>query len=327
MASQTVSSRDEERLRRYFGGESKYDILPVPTPVDRATAIQFVLERLSGSLGVRGITKLRRVSDLHDLEETAPGYMTILNKLETSGDDVARSAQAIVAITWSGTDAHKADAHRYFHSLLRRSKPDRDQKAVFLIFDAMGPKENLDRFKKWCDDFLEVLETEKKECEARSNTSAVESLKIRISNIEKYRDNSLEDLEAGLTMKKEILDLKSADTQNTKLVDLYVNDEYDTDAGLAYWAAMTMVRLARHDPNRGARFAEGCQKRATEYSADGGKLKATYDVRRARALRAAQFFGGHLNEADAAWLATQTDYGTDELALRPDWKYPNPVKQ
>jgi len=42
---------------------------------------------------------------------------------------------------------------------------------------------------------------------------------------------------------------------------------------------------------------------------------------RARSLRAADYFGLPLAQADREWLDQQADDGSDIIALRPNWKY------
>jgi hypothetical protein len=78
---------------------------------------------------------------------------------------------------------------------------------------------------------------------------------------------------------------------------------------LSYWAAMRLLRLPSLNRQIAAEF----------YAA--GSARPGDDLIRARALRAAQYFGYALPEAERQSLAGQPDTGTDPLVLRPHF-YP-----
>ena len=98
--------------------------------------------------------------------------------------------------------------------------------------------------------------------------------------------------------------------QIAPLVALSLSAVRESTPQLSYWASMRLLRLpAVLKPTIGEEFSLA----AVAHAGD--------DLVRARALRAAEYFGLTLAEAASKWLANQPDAGVDPLVLRPHY-YP-----
>jgi len=93
---------------------------------------------------------------------------------------------------------------------------------------------------------------------------------------------------------------------------------------LSEWAALKLLRLAPQGSERRLRVAAALVQEAARFANPSKEDRAEFYRLRARALRAAHFFGGTLSQDDDRWLANVPDTGVDPLVLRPGHLYPPP---
>ena len=106
--------------------------------------------------------------------------------------------------------------------------------------------------------------------------------------------------------RRQRIDAMAPPAQIQPLVAYSLSTLKESSPQLSYWASMRLLRL---DAALRSQIAGEFLAASSAHSSD--------DLIRARALRAAEYFGSALTEEDRKWLAGQTDTGTDPLALRP----------
>ena len=95
-------------------------------------------------------------------------------------------------------------------------------------------------------------------------------------------------------------------TQIQPLVAYALETLNDSTPELSFWASMRLLAFdAALRSNVAAEFSAAAAANAKD------------DLIRARALRAAAYFGAALTESDHQWLEHQPDPGVDPLVLRP----------
>ncbi|MCP4249357.1 MAG: hypothetical protein GY778_20125, partial [bacterium] len=132
------NEQKSDRQRLYYEAEQKYHIVPVPTPLDRGAAADFVNEHLSEDVSYAHLRKLSSLAVFYDLGETANGFADLLNKTETDRTSYARAALVVSTLAWVGNDTQVGTAQQYYRSLLHRAKVDRDRQVMYQACDSLG---------------------------------------------------------------------------------------------------------------------------------------------------------------------------------------------
>jgi hypothetical protein len=303
---------DQERLKGFLDADPKYEIAPVPVPVDRAAAARAISDRVKPGIKARDLEKLGRLAVFYDLREAAASFGSVLKLDEKEAADYARSAQALIALAWIGDSAQWDYTQRYYRALLERADPERDRVPLLDACDALGPREGSEAYRRWVAGRLTKVERELAEAQQKRAPEA-ESLTNRRNTLREHLDGGVRDLDRDNAARLRIAGMP-ADARPQYLAPLYMRDPDlpGISEKLSDWAAMTLIRLAYQGGAR-ERIVAAFGSLAAKH---GGNPKL-----RARALRAAEFFGHRLDEATRAWVAEQPDGGVDPLAVRPSWKY------
>jgi len=305
---------DADRVRGYLAASPKYVIAPIPTPLERGVAIQAVNDGVRPGQLVELIRKLVDLAIFYDLRETAPVMQRLLNRGETQTDDYARSALAVIALAWIADHAARAAAQEYLRSLLERAPVDIHRLPMLEAVATFGTRDAIGNYRRWIEREIARLQAQ------RPQPVGEGAVQMRIDELEEHLAMKVAPVEKANEVRRSVEGLPLGE-KITALAALYIGDATQTNPDLRYWAAMTLIRL-RGQANAAPQVADAFVQLARRYQAGGGRWQAQFDMYRARALRAAVFFGRQLDGADQQWLAGREDPGTDLLALRPDWKYP-----
>jgi hypothetical protein len=311
MVQATVT--DADRVRGYLAAAPKYVIAPIPTPLERGVAIQAVNDGVRPGQPVEIIRKLVDLAIFYDLRETAPAMQRLLNRGETQSDDFARSALAVIALAWIGDTAQLAAVQEYFRALQERAPVDIRRVPMLEAAATLGTREALGNYRRW-------VEREIARLQARVSLPGGDgAAQMQIDELEEHLLVNVAAVEKAGDVRRTVEALPLAE-KIPALAALYIGDATQTNPDLRSWAAMTLVRLPAQ-ANAAPHIAEAFVQLARRYQAGGARWQAQFDIYRARALRAAVFFGRQLASADQQWLAAREDPGVELLALRPDWKY------
>ena len=301
-------SRDDERLQRYFDTAAKYHAAPVPTPLDRGRAVAFVGAETKRAAPPEKLRKLMRLAVFYDLRETAGSFAGLLGGGESQPEDIARSALALVALAWVGDSGQQARAQEYYRGLQDRADIDRQRDLMLEVVEAFGPREGTGYHRQWVQTAIGGLTERGKGAQAEHNVAAAKLAQEKISSLTEYLKFQLTRVDRTFSLRQRI-EAADAPTQVKPLVVLVLANTPEATPALSYWAAMRLLRLG---PIVGGHVA-------AEFSGQAaGLTRADQRLYRARALRAAQFFGAALSEADHEFLASQPDTLTDPLVLRPE---------
>ena len=303
----TALASDEETLQAYLAIEVKYHPAPVPTPLGRAAAVRFVTEHVSPAASPDRMRKLMRVAVFYDLRETAPAFAGGLTGSEASTGDLARSALAVVALAWIGTAQHQSAAQDAFHGLQRRADVLIHRDIMREVVEAFGPREGTGPHRQWVQSAIAALEAEMRRAEAAKDVAAANLADEKINALTEYLNVNLAAVDRVFAVRQRIDGMAPA-AQVAPLIDLAIGATPGTTPALSYWAAMRLLRMETY---RG-RIAETFRASAAALTGDDRALF------RARALRAAAYFGAALSDGERASLAAQPDPAVDPLVLRPD---------
>jgi hypothetical protein len=306
--TETAKMTDHSRLHAYLHGEAKYHVLPVPTPLDRLPALTFVAEQLPTTRSAEEMGKLGRIASFYDLRETADAF---LSAAKAAKEDIPRAAAAIGAVAWEGNAEEFAEAQKEFSALLRRADVEQDRNILFETSFALGPRVGSEPLKQAIAGAVNDLR-------ARLRTKSDPMLENRVARLEEFTGLELAELDQANKLRT-TLEALPEDARRPRLVELYLDDSPDSTPRLAAWAGLKLLR----SPVRQT-VAPEFLAQAAKYNRRDADRQAELDIVRARALRAAEYFGARLPDADRTWLASQKDMGTDLLALRPNWEYPAP---
>ncbi len=311
---------DQERLQGYLEADPKYDVAPIPVPVDRTLAARAITERVKPDLPPRTMEKLARLAVFYDLRETAPAFGSVLKLRESEAADYARSAQALIALAWIGDAAQWDYAQRYYRTVQERADPERDRAAMLAVCDALGPRENTDAHRQWIS--VRLAKVDRELAEAQQKKTPQENwLENRRNDLREHLAFTVRDVDRDNAGRLRIAGMPP-ETRPQYLAPIYMRDPDlpGISPNLSYWAAMTLIRLAISGLRAqiGAEFARIGAKYDNKQAGD---RQQAFDLLRARALRAMEFFGQPPDEASKKWLAAQADLGADLLALRPNWRY------
>lgn len=297
-----ASTRDDERLQRYYDIQAKYHPDPVPAPLDRATAIAFVNARASRDTPLDKMRKLVRLAVFYNLQETAAAFNSALTGGERQPADVTRSALALVALAWI---APQSRYQEYYHSLQDRANIDLHREIMLEVVEAFGPREGTGYHRQWIQGAIRSLESHLKQEQADQNIPAAKLSQEKINALTEYLNLQLARVDRTFAIRQRT-EAAAPSTQIAPLVALSLATIPEATPQLSYWASMQLLRLASTSRDRiAAEFLSQATARLGQ------------DLVRARALRAAEFLGQVLPESDRQWLAGQPDTGTDPLVLRP----------
>ena len=312
-------SKPLPQLEAYAHADSKYNLLPIPTPIPKGVALAFVTRELPHVHGVDGTVQLSRLAVFYDLRETAGGFLALLKLGEPEPHDFLRSAAALSAVGWLGDADQFAKAAAYFSALAKRADLELHQGALLDTAYALGPRLGSEPLRQAVGAVIADLEaTHRQQTQQGAGVRQLDILENRVARLQEFSKFELAALDKANALCKTIDDLPPR-TQIARLAELYLGDAPESTSRLGDWAAIRLLRIDSR-PEIAAEFM-ALSKR---YEKANPERQKELDASRARTLRAAGFFGAHLADPQRHWLAEREDAGADPLALRPDWKYPAP---
>ncbi len=307
-----VVSGDEYRLQAFYATEAKYHPDPVPTPLDRGAAVAFVIARVTPTTPPPKIRKLVRLAVFYDLRETAGAFAGLLRGGETQPGDITRSALCLVAIAWIGDSGQQAAGIQYYQGLQNRANVDLHRDVMLEVVEAFGPALGTAYLRQWLQGAIQSLEQRLKQEQTANNVRGIKLLEEKINTLTEFMNIQLGRVDRTFSLRQRI-DAQAPQGRVVPLVTLAVAETPEATPPLSYWASMRLIRLA----------AEAREPIATEFLRRAASLtRPGQELYRARALRAALFFGQPLPEPDRAWLSGQEDAGADPLVLRPGYYLP-----
>lgn len=312
-----VQVSDEQRLVSYLNADSKYQVVPIPSPIDLTTAIKFVNDHVSERLSPEKMSKLARLAIFYDLKTTAPAFIALLKNTEKKTADYHRSAWALIALAWIGSADQLRTSQSYLHQLQERANVWESRLIMLEATEAFGPAEGTDKHRSWVLKEIERLKSQMNQYQAQNKSNEAQGVQNQIDELEEHLTLRVTAVDRSNAVRSSVLNL-ATDARISRLAALYLGTEPATPA-LSTWAGFTLPRIGKQVSAEkiAAHFATVAQQ--FQRPDDEGNAQAA--LRRARCLRAVEFFGKALNESDSQWLKTQKDAGTDLLALRPYWVY------
>lgn len=314
------SKNDKTRMEAYLQAETKYRIVPVPTPVERVAAVLFVNSELSKAPDAETTEKLSRLAILHDLRETAKGFQAVLRLGEPAADDLLRSVSCLTALAWLGNDEQLAEIRRIYPKMLAKVDWDSQQAMVLRAAYSLGPKEPAETLKMAVRSALGSLDGRLRDLQHAKmpNLAEIEMSESRRDRLEEFLNLDIRRLEQ-VNGARAALEAQAEATRVSELCNLYLADSARATPAQSEWAAYKLVRL---DGALHPTVAREFLALADLNDKSDPPRQNLIDMSRARSLRAAQYFGAILEAPARGWLAKQKDIGADVLALRPDWEYP-----
>lgn len=315
-------SNDQERLAKYLGAHPRLEVAPVPVPVDRSLAVRFIADEAPRASSLASFRKLVKLAVFYDLRETAPTFGGLLTQNERDSSAIARSALALIALAWIGDQRQWEYAQRYYRALTDRANPEKDRKELLAVCDALGTREGTAYHRQWVSARLARLQQELQSSRERKSPVPEAAVENRINELREHLAFAVTRVDQANNIRGR-LEGMTPDGRVPGLTALYLEDPdiAGITREMSDWAGLTLIRLAYQ--MSGLRNTIGLEmvKSAQKFAGKDGARREEFDVLRARALRAAEFFGTALDQPAREWLSAQRDTGKDTLALRPNWKY------
>ena len=310
---------DDQRLTAYLNAESKYRVAPIPTPVDLKAATQFVKNHVKDRLAPEKMSKLARLAILHDLRETAPTFMAVLKNTEQKTADYHRSAWALIALAWIGSQDQLKFSQAYLQQLQARADVWENRPIMLDATEAFGPAEGTEKHRLWVLEEIGRRKSLMNQYKVQNKQNEMRGVQTQIDELEEHLNVRVAAVERSNAIRSSVLGLP-IDVRISRLAALYVGTEPVTPA-LSSWAAFMLTRVAKQDKANPVKIATQFATLARQHERPESERNAQAGLIRARCLRAVEYFGQALKDPDRQWLKTQEDPGTDLLALRPDWIY------
>jgi hypothetical protein len=317
-----LRTTDQDRLLGYLHANTKYFAAPVPAPLARLAVVEFLSASLKSPQTAQSLRKLVRLAVFYDVQEVAPAFEVFLREQGHQPVDHAQAALAIVALSWIGNDAQKQKAQSYFESLLKGFPDQRQRESMLEACDALGPREGTQPLRAWIQGGIAQLKANLQKSGQQKHADEVESSEDQLDELEEFMAVDITSQERANAVRAAIEAAPSSMDVIGQIEPLYIGDAPDATPRLSEWAALKLIRLADPSGNHRAKVAAEFVNISKRYQSVEEKRRAQAVLFRARCLRAADFFGYKLDNADSSWLSAQPDPGTDVLALRLRWKYP-----
>jgi hypothetical protein len=298
---------DLERLQRYYDTSTKYYPAPVPAPLDRSTAIAFVNSKANPATPPEKMRKLTRLAIFYELRETAAAFIGVLTGAESQPDAIVRSALALIALAWIGDQGQQARAQEYYRGLQSRASVDLHRDIMLEVVEAFGPREGTGSHRQWIQAAIRTLEAQLKQDQANRNVAGANLAEEKINALTEYLNFQLARVDRSFSLRQMIESLAPS-AQIAQLVPLALGTSPEATPQLGFWASMRLIRMAQAFRDQiGATFLSQAPLLAAP----------AQELFRARALRAAEFFGRPPAAPDVQWLAGHPDTRVDPLVLRP----------
>lgn len=350
-ASNLFGSEPSERpLELFFKGESKFYILPVPTPLSKKAATLFLATNIPQAESAARMRKLVRLAAFYNVSQAGDLFVKSFGGLGRP-DAVGRWAAAIAGAAWVGTPEARARVRESLPDLLARADVFEDRDVIYDMFDAIGPepadsKSAATGLARWLDAGIARYDMKIEEARKETGDEAAQMVQAQKGMVAEYRSANVPRLERVGAQRTKVLALPTDEAKIKAMVPLAIDQTPEGTRELCYWSSIMLLRLGgTTDPvpanlpgttpvtqtdESKARPANR-EHIAAEFHKDAAARRAkiqderkqiAQDLYRARSLRAAYYFGHPGEPADRVWLGLQADSGTDVLALRPDWEYP-----
>ena len=326
------AARIDPRIEAYLKVETKYAIAPPPSGLAKATVQSALEARVTPAAGPATLKQLVALALYYDARAAAPAFAGLLTGREESPADQLRAATALAALGWLTPDAEGRErAQTAFAGLLERARTPEPREILLPACDALSPGAALGAFQRWLG--ARIAELDDAIAAAKKQGKELRDEQLLRDSCQEFLAGPVKRLAAATAKRQELNGLASDAARLAPLVELYLGEITE----LNEWAGYRLIQIAGQDAEArkgaAAAFLALAEKLPTpppEAAAapadDEEEDEAVADrreaaMRRARCLRAAQFFGAGLGQEQTAWLAAEEDAGTDLLALRPDWKY------
>ncbi|MCP4250642.1 MAG: hypothetical protein GY778_26675, partial [bacterium] len=188
--------------------------------------------------------------------------------------------------------------------------------------DSLGAEVGTKELREWLQKEVDALKKEAADLEQQGDENGAFMARNRVNQVEEFLKFSVPDIDAANTVRKEIEGLAKPEEQIRRLAQAYLPDSRDVLAHVEGWAGIKLLHLAADQRRLRGVMGSEFVRLAKRYEQQDPKKQEELDLKRAKCLRAADYFDYVLDPEDAAWLAEQRDHGVDLIALRPKWEYP-----
>jgi hypothetical protein len=329
-------ARIDPRIEAYLNVETKYHIAPPPSGLPRPT-VQAALEaRVQPAAAPDVLRQLVALALFYDARAAAPAFAALVSGAEESPLDLQRAATALVALGWLAREGEgRQRAEAAFRGLLEGARTPEPREVLLPACDALSPGPALPAFQRWLATRIAALDDAI--AAAKKQGKELPDEQLLRDACQEFLAGPVERLATAAARRQEVNGLPSDAERIASLAALYLGDIRE----LNRWAGYRLIQIATANADLGRQAAgafltlaeslpapagEDAAAAPADTDADPEPDEAAEDrreaaLRRARCLRAAQFFGASLGKEQAEWLKAEEDAGTDLLALRPDWKY------
>ena len=309
-------------LERYLQAESKYNFAPVPMHLAKDDISAFVAEQFAAEhpLSNHRVQQLVQLAIHYELTEVADHLTSALqSNLDGESLDVQAATFAIEGLAWLGSENQLQLANDAFDSVTQRANWTSDTNLLLIAAFALNNNDSLECLRTTANRELNKVNdqiTKLAESEDQQLVSALENYQAQLTEFASFE---LPELEEANLIREAIANADPAQA-HPALIALYLETTDQATPALATWAAQTLNRL-RGKPEQ-IELAAQLKNIADAQPVDDDPESGP-NLTRARAMRAAIFFGWQADEETVLWLAKVGDTGFDLLANRPQWKYPS----
>lgn len=312
------------RVNDFLNAETHYRIAPIPAPVHVPTALPICLKHITPAQGPKKLAKLAGLTVLHDMTATAESWMRVIERpTEVEAKDYERSVQAVIALSWLGDNEQRSHAASHYAGMLTRADPNAAQRPLTQACWAVSPADRARSLRRWAEAEIDRLNADLARPNPARTPVQTRHIETRIDTVTQFAALETVRLDREFEIRR-AADVLPPIERVIHLVDLYCETKPTGSAEIVWWAAMSLARIPKYEPDRVVAVFERFIAIARAHEGDFAERQPEFDGMRAKALRGAIYFGAQPTEREHIWLSEQVDAGLDILVMRPDWKYDVP---
>jgi hypothetical protein len=291
------------QLDRFLHGKAPIHIRQVPWPVDRNHILEYLRERLeNGAMSTLAASRIPVLAEAYLLSELPALVLPMLQAPVTADTDPRTLASLCAAVGRVGTREEVSSAVRYYDSLFERPQSGEVLLELVPVRDALGPVASSGGLR---------TAIEQRSIELISE-GGFES-EVQGQDLDEIGANALQDIDWADIARRRFAQLDGDEARLALLLEIYLErSDYGGEAFLIPWAVREIRKCAQHGGGR--QVIDACQAGVDSLrnARDAEPDASFWSV---RLLRAIEFFGGDLAEADREFLEQHAEEQKDPLSI------------
>jgi hypothetical protein len=252
-------------LNAYIGADEKYFVSPLPVHLERPMVSERIIKELSTVPDHRKMSRLTKLASFYNTRNASESFRKLLEPSEGTTLDMRVALYAIQAIGWIGNETDQQFAVQTLAKLMNRTRPDKTaRREVLATFKSWGPRLNLDQLIAWLNYEHTNLKSSLQAAHQQKNEPEAEDIEDELDSLEYFvkREITIAQQENQI---RSAVDAMVPDDRYKPLTRLYLEDSDGSSPEISYWAALSLVRLSKTEPQLRPRIAQAFVELSREF--------------------------------------------------------------